>query len=159
MNNLPTILERYKHDKTIRALIQLIPFGIGSGIDVVAMQKLEEIQSDRARAFFDELATSDSALNESVLESEDFLHAYFCTAKYALNTRRREKIRMFAKLLKQAINTETFADIDEYEDYLDVLDELNFREIIALILLDHISSKKPLRREISKFDFQVGTYK
>lgn len=131
-----TILERYKKDKTIRALIQLIPFGIGSGIDIVLMQKLENVKEERARTFFDELAQSNSTLDQSVLESEDFLHAYFSTAKYAFNTRRREKIKMFARLLKGCLNTDIFTDINEYEDYLNILDELSYRELVALNLLD-----------------------
>jgi hypothetical protein len=79
-------------------------------------------------------------IDESLLESEDFLHSYFATTKMALNSRRREKIQMFARLLKSSIIGEGPQHIDEYEDFLGILDELSFRELRALAILDEFSS-------------------
>ncbi len=103
MSKLQPVLEKYENNRVIRGLIQLVPFGIGGAIDVVLTKTLENIQEERASAFFDELAKDDAVVDESLLESEDFLHAYFVTAKYALNSRRREKIKMFARLLKSSL--------------------------------------------------------
>ena len=89
-------------------------------------------------AFFDELAKGDVIVDEELLKSEDFLHAYFATTKYALNTRRREKIEMFARLLKSSITEKDISSIDEYEDLLKVLDELSYRELLALRILEAV---------------------
>ena len=132
-------LEKYDN-RVIRGLIQLLPCGIGSAIDVVLMKTLENIQRERTMAFFDELAKGDVIVDEELLKSEDFLHAYFATTKYALNTRRREKIEMFARLLKNSITEKDISSIDEYEDLLKVLDELSYRELLALRILDEYSS-------------------
>ena len=132
-------LEKYDN-RVIRGLIQLLPCGIGSAIDVVLMKTLEHIQRERTMAFFDELAKGDVIVDEELLKSEDFLHAYFATTKYALNTRRREKIEMFARLLKNSITEKDISSIDEYEDLLKVLDELSYRELLALRILDEYSS-------------------
>ena len=131
-----SLLQKYERNRVIRGLIQLIPFGIGSAIDVVVAKTVENIREERAKVFFDELAKDDTLLNESLLESEDFLHCYFATAKFALNSRRREKIKMFARLLKSSITEEGPQGVDEYEDFLAILDELGYRELQALSILD-----------------------
>ena len=141
MNNLQTLLKKYKANRVIRGLIQLIPLGVGGAIDVVLCETLEKIRRDRATTFFDELAKGDVIIDESLLQSEDFLHAFFSTAKYALNSRRREKIKMFARLLKSSLTDTELKNLDEYEDYLKILDELSYRELLALSILDQFSSR------------------
>ena len=101
MSNLPILVERlatrYEHNPIIRALVQLIPFGFGSAADVALVTTIENIREERAHTFFDELASQDLILTEEQIENEDFLHSYFATTRAALNTRRREKIRLFAR--------------------------------------------------------------
>jgi hypothetical protein len=138
-NSLQKILPYYDN-RIIRSLIQLVPIGIGGAIDVVLMQTMENIKEKRARAFFDELSNGNILIDESLLQSEDFLHSYFATTKAALNSRRREKIQMFARLLKSSITGEGPKDIEEYEDFLGILDELSIRELRALAILDEFSS-------------------
>ncbi len=138
-NTLQKILQYYDN-RVIRALIQLVPLGIGSAIDVVLIRTLENIREERARAFFDELSSGNMFVNESLLESKDFLHSYFATIKMALNSRRREKIQFFARLLKSSIIGEGPQNIDEYEDFLKILDELSYRELQALAIMDEFSS-------------------
>jgi hypothetical protein len=126
---------RYQKNPVIRALIQLIPFGVGSAADVALTTILENIREERAREFFDELAEGAVPLTREIIESEDFLHAYFSAARAALNTRRREKIRYFARLLTSSITSSEISTIDEYEEYLSILDELSFRELGILVVL------------------------
>ena len=140
MNKIQPLLEKYENNRVIRALIQLVPSGIGGAIDVVLTKTLENIKKERLTAFFDELATGDAVVDEKLLECEDFLHAYYATTKYALNSRRREKIRMFARLLKSSITESEISDVDEYEDILKILDELSYRELLALKVLDEYNS-------------------
>lgn len=95
------------------------------------------VRRDRARVFFDELASTNAVDNPGLLESEDFVHCFLSTARFALNTRRREKIRMFARLLKRSTLPDGgLSDVDEYEDFLGILDELSYRELRALDILD-----------------------
>ena len=140
MSKIQPLLEKYENNRVIRALVQLVPFGIGGAVDVVLTKTLENIQKERAEVFFHELATGDVVVDEKLLECEDFLHAYYATTKYALNSRRREKIRMFARLLKSSLTEREISDVDEYEDFLKILDELSYRELLALKVLDEYSS-------------------
>lgn len=135
------LLARYEGNRVIRALVQLIPFGIGGALDVVVTKTISNIRDERSRIFFDELANTSKPLEPAILESEDFLHCYFSTAKYALNSRRREKIEMFARLLKSSLSDSGPRDIDEYEEFLEILDDLGIRELRALVILDTFSDR------------------
>lgn len=141
MDNLQPILSKYESNRVIRGLIQLIPFGIGSAVDVILITTIDKIQKERSSAFFDELAKDNQIVDDKLLKSEEFLHCYFSTAKYALNSSRLEKIKMFARLLKSSLTKDGPANVDEYEDFLKILDELSFRELSALSILDEYSSR------------------
>ena len=139
MSDTEKLLTRYEGNRVIRPLIQLILPGIGSALDIVLIQTLDKIRLDRAHAFFDELAKGNLISDEELLKSEDFLHCFITTVQAALKTGRHEKIRMFARRLKSSLNDSGPADIDEYEYFLNILDNLGFKEIQALTLLDSFS--------------------
>ena len=77
---------------------------------------------------------------------EDFIHKSLITMKAALNTRREQKIRMFARLLAQGVfnnRDKDFYDTDQYEEYLKILDSLSLREIQLLEILYKYSISVP----------------
>jgi hypothetical protein len=127
---------RYRDHALIRALVQLVPFGIGSATDALIVTRLEKLRRERARVLFDELASGRARLSPDLIQSDDFLHSYFVTLKAALDTRRHGKIRLFARLLRAAATSEDIGCVDEYEELLGTLDELSYREIQLLSLLD-----------------------
>lgn len=135
------LLARYEGNRVVRGLVQLIPFGIGGALDIVVVKTLSNIREERSRIFFDELASTSTPLDPAMLESEDFLHCYFSTVRYALNSRRREKIQMFARLLKASLGEKGSRYVDEYEELLEILDDLTFRELQALAIIDSFSNR------------------
>lgn len=141
MDRSQQLLERYEGNRVIRGLIQLIPFGAGSALDTVLIQTVDKIRTERAQVFFDELADGEVVFDDDLLRSEDFIHKYFSTAQYALNSRKREKIRLFGCLLKDSLLATELVDIDQYEELLQVLDELGYRELVALQILDSYSDR------------------
>jgi hypothetical protein len=50
------LLVRYGGSTLIRALIRLVPFGIGGATDVVLMKRVETIKEEQARTFLITLA-------------------------------------------------------------------------------------------------------
>lgn len=97
--------------------------------------------------FFNELADCKIELTPELVKSEDFLHCFFATTKAAINSRRREKIKMFARLLNSSIQQSNFSNTDEYEEYLSILDELSFRELSILVTLHKYESTLTIKRE------------
>lgn len=134
------LLKKYERNRVIRGLIQLVPYGVGGLVDVILVETLKKIQRERTATFFEELAQGDALIDEDLLKSEDFIQAFFLTAKYALNTRRREKIQLFARLLKNSITKNSIPNLDEFEEMAGILDQLEYREVIALRILDEYSS-------------------
>jgi CRISPR/Cas system CSM-associated protein Csm2 small subunit len=149
-NNLPkkleNILERYNSNATIRSLIQLIPFGIGSAVDTAISVKINNIRKERIQVFFDELNNQNIHLSENELKDEDILHAYFSTIRTVLNTRRRKKIKLFGKLLSNFFNN-NINDIDLYEEYLNILDDLSVREFEVLLILHKYEKNIPIKED------------
>lgn len=136
--DLLILADRYEKNPVLRALARLISGG--SAMEVAMLTHVNRIREKRLRIFFDELAIANAIDNPELLDSEDFLHHFMCTTQFALNTKRREKIQMFGRLLESSTSAESeLADQDEYEDFLGILDELSYRELRALTILDSFS--------------------
>ena len=132
------IADFYEQNPVIRALVKLIPGG--SATEAAVLTQINRIREKRKRAFFDELANSDGINNPELLQSDDFLHCFFSTMRFMLNTRQEEKIRMFARLLTcTTVKNHELSNVYVYEEYLDILDELRYREFQALTILDSFS--------------------
>lgn len=137
------LADKYSKVPLFRGLIQLIPFGVGSAIDASLIALIENIRTKKLKTFFDELARGDIILSEELIKSEDFLHCYFATSQAYLNSRRTEKIKLFARLLKSSFEHNKIIDVDEYEELLSILDDLSFREISILFKLDKFEVDYP----------------
>lgn len=127
------LIKKYEKNPLLKGLIQLIPFGAAAETTILTF--VENIRYERTWEFFDELAKSDTEMSLELLESEDFIHAYFSTMKFAINSRRREKIKLFARLFRKAFIPDAIIDFDYYEELLSILDDMSYREIMALCKL------------------------
>ena len=136
---MKNLLVQYKNP-LIRALIQLIPY-VGGSMDTLMMGIVERIKAERTRAFFDELSRGEVELSEELIESEDFLHCFFITWEAGVKARRREKTALFARLLKSAFTENHPRNIDEFEEFVSILDDLSFEEWRVLTILDSYSNR------------------
>lgn len=136
-----SVLEEYKNNSVIRGLIQLVPYG--ALVDNMITTSYNNILIDRSKTFYSELNSGDIILTPEIIDSEDFLHAYFSTYKASLYTRQRDKIRFFARLLRSGLIEQNIGNINEYEDYLKILDELSYREICILNILYDFEKNTP----------------
>ncbi len=146
------LLKRYENSPIIRSLIQLIPCGVGSALDTAITIKIINMREKRLRVFYDKLGEGDIILTPDLLESEDFLHYYISTCKAVINTKRSKKVEFFAKLLKAYIIYDELKQLDEYEDYLKILDDLSYRELVILTKLE--SYEDQYLRENDENDLQ-----
>ena len=138
-NQMENLLIHYEKP-LIRALIQIIP-SYGGVIDTLVMGPVERIKLERTRAFFDELSRGEVELNEELIESEDFLHCFFMSWEAGVKARRREKTALFARLLKSAFTENHPRNIDEFEEFASILDDLSYEEWRVLTILDSYSSR------------------
>lgn len=130
-----SLAEAYAGNPVIRSLIQLVPFGLGSAMDVGIVHRAFELRNKRLRMFYDELASGTAKLTAEIIEQEDFLHCFFAATKGALNARKSEKVILFAKLLKSSFQSDSPKDLDETEELIGVLEDVSYREWKSLLLL------------------------
>ena len=135
MSKLAGLLQRYQRQPVLRALVQLVPLGIGSAADTGLATALARIEEERLRTFFDELEAGRVELTPEVAESEEFLHAFLATTAAARRTRRREKIRYLARLRRSTFSDTPPQSGDEYEELLSIVEDLSARELQVLALL------------------------
>jgi hypothetical protein len=132
------LLKKYENNRFIRPLLQLIPYGIGSAIDTLLITTLNRMRQERVEIFFTELSKGIENIDSSFLISnEDFVHKYILTMKYIMDTHQKEKIEMFARLLKNSLDEkQAVFNINIYEDFSKILNELSYREICALTIYE-----------------------
>jgi len=131
-DKLKPAIEKYSENALLRASISAIPF-IGSPFDVFLATKAQKIVNDRIMNLFNELIAEMSTLEDRMvdkdyIDSEEFIELFTKTIETASKTRSKEKIKLYAKLLKGATK---FQDRKKYspEEYLQVLSELTMKEL------------------------------
>lgn len=139
------LLNLYQGNYLIKSLVQLIPM-YGSLIDTTLTTAYNNILLQRSREFFNELTLGKIELSPDIINSEDFLHAYFSTFKAALYTKQREKIRFLSRLLNSGFNSGIISKADEYDDYLKILEDLTLREIYILYTLYSYEEENPIQK-------------
>jgi hypothetical protein len=137
------LVTRYEKSALLRALVQLVPLNIGSAIDTAVIIRVQAIRAARTKEFFDELARGDIQLQAELLENNDFLHCFFATVDAALRTNRHEKIRAFSRLLRSATIEGKISALEEYEELLGILDDMSYRELTVLTILDQYEQANP----------------
>lgn len=136
VNNESGKIEAFVSNPVVRALMQLVPGGIGSAADVLIMDHVDRIKQKRLHAFFEALQQGDVQMTTDLLANDDFLHCLDATLRAAVRARRYEKISLFARLLDQGFVRGKARSVEDYEDLVSVLDDLSYREWQALLLLD-----------------------
>ena len=130
---LTTLEEKYSNNVYLKGLIQVLSIGgfpVGSVIDSSLSTFLNTQKVKRLKVFFDKLNDGEIILEQTDIENNDFLHAYFSTVNYVVRTRTDEKVERFAQILKSLFSKEI--DIDKFEDYNSILNELSEREFYIL---------------------------
>jgi len=130
-------------DSVIKGLFALVATAVDpSGISTVAVLAGllsnigDSLLKRRQNAFFEELKAKPNMLTEDVVKSEEFVHKFLITYKAVVMTHKAEKIKYLAKLLKSSTISENDIDVDEYEEYLNIITDLSYRELQILSIID-----------------------
>jgi|GEM_PF-6929660 len=67
-----------------------------------------------------------------------------------MRTRREDKIKMFARMLRKASSEDYYKSVDEYEKYLSILDKLSMEDLFVAMQIDEFLSSK---KEFSRFPY------
>ncbi len=143
MKDLKETLQRasevYGDQIIIRAGINAIPF-VGGSIDILLSALGQNFVIKRIEHFIAELnsqiALLDSnKINHDFLKSEEGFDLIVKSFNSASRTRQREKINLYAKILKNALTEGKEYEEEEPEMFLKIIEELSIREFKVATLL------------------------
>jgi hypothetical protein len=142
---LEAFMLRYADNPAVRTLLQLIP-GLGGAVDTALTLSIVRLRKERLQEYFEEMASridreTAARLAAELPGNEELIHAHLITTRAALDTRRREKIRLFARLFANYVKGESVATAEVYEEMLAVLDDLSYREFQVLLILQRFESR------------------
>jgi hypothetical protein len=130
---------------TISVLATVLPAaGELDALDEALLAHVARMRQNRTRIFYDELAHGAHKLTEELIQTDDFLHAYFSVLRASINTKREEKIRLFARLLLGAVTANQLGD-DRFEEFVEILDDLSVRELEILYIVKRFEDAYPLQ--------------
>jgi hypothetical protein len=137
---MDNLAEYYSDNVGLRMLLQLDPSGIGGAIDIYLSDMFEKYKKKRAREFFSKIASKNVVITDEMINSDDFLFAFFSTTNAVFNTNKKEKIDLFANLLVHGINYRDYGS-SKYEQYLSIIEEVTYMELQILETLFRFEKK------------------
>ena len=117
-----------------------------SAVTVVGIELLEtalkERQERQLKTFFDKLNEGKITLDKETIANKEFLHRYFITLRTVLKTNRDEKIKVLADFfINRGSRNLDGSHTDIYEEYLGIIDELSYRELLILRTLEEFEKR------------------
>jgi len=144
--------ELYADNSELRGMIQavasLVPLvgGVVAGLDIAIVGAVAKARQERLNTLLDELEKGTTRLTRRVIISDPLIYACYTTVEAAIRTQRLEKVRAFTRLLIAGIEDKPRLDLEtEHEDYLKILDELSYREICLLAVLEDYEERYPIQ--------------
>ena len=145
-NKLVKASEVYTQNVVLRALVNAIPY-IGGSLDVLFASKGQQIVQERIMELLEDLKAEMSLLqgetvDKKYLESEEWFDLILRGIEAATKTRNREKIHLYAKVLKGAVTVQNREEFSP-EEYLVILAELTPKEIEVARAIYEQQSDRP----------------
>jgi hypothetical protein len=94
------------------------------------------VKPENQEVFMREFEGKKEEITEEVLTSEEFAQAFKFTAEAVSKTRYKEKIKIFARLLHSGATQGVLQDVDEYREFVRIVDGLSPKEIVILSIVD-----------------------
>lgn len=84
------LYECYESKPVLKALIQALTYKdlpVGAAGDTILSTYVSNLKAEKLRTFFEQLNNGEIELTDNLIANHDFLHAYFATVNYVLQTR------------------------------------------------------------------------
>jgi hypothetical protein len=140
-NKLIKASEIYADQTIIRAGINAIPF-VGGSLDILLSSKGQNFISKRIQRLIKELELEifelkEEQINKEYLETEEGFDLIIQTFNAASKTRQKEKLKLYAQVVKSAININKTYQEEEPELFLKIAEELSLKEFrVAMALYE-----------------------
>lgn len=148
------LLETFDNSPLIGILLELFPTKIGSAINTALSARLAHLKKENFKTLMEQLSTGEKNLTPDLINTDEFIHAFFAVTEAALRTHRKDKIKALANLLLYGVRTNQY-DSEVIYEFIDILDQISIREFRILCILDEIEKKST--RDPEENDLQFAT--
>lgn len=144
---LSKLSDKYSNSVIARAFVAAIPYAGGS-LDIILSNNSQRFEKRRIEKIFDFLhnelsAIAENKINKSFLESEEGYDLIYKATIAAKETRQNEKLLLYARIVKSALNNDkTYKDGDP-ELFLKIIQELSVSELRVSWLLYKLKANPP----------------
>ena len=157
-----SLLEKYSDMTGLRAMLQLIPFGIGSALDSYAGNKSNQIKYNRIKLLLETFSEGVSKLDEEILnkdyiESDEFFILFSKVIGSCEIEKNKEKIEFFKNLLVNTIVTKNI-DVDFTHTMTDILKDISYSECLILFEIYRLNNKTKSYQSFSSIDNDLSPY-
>lgn len=138
-NKLIRASKTYSDNIVLRGLVNLIP-AIGGVLDIIFCERLNQITAKQTEDFIEFTKkefekVDENKVNKEFINSDDYADLTVRCLSSSIRTRHKEKIKLFAKVLKSAATSENF-DLNEFEEILPTFEQVSIRELTVLFHLE-----------------------
>jgi len=136
----------YAEQTVLRAAINLIPY-VGGSFDILLSSSGQNFVAKRIESFIEELRKEiskldDRKINHTFLKSEEGFDLIMKGFNSASRTRQKEKLKLYANIIKNALTIGKINNEDEPEFFLKIIEELSIKDLQAGLLLFDLRSGK-----------------
>ncbi|NAS19572.1 hypothetical protein GND98_017360 [Clostridium butyricum] len=119
---------------TVSSLLGLIPI-IGDFVDSEVDKKFTEFQNEKREKLIEVILSDSERITKEMVQDVEFI-INFSKALEAVNKlATNDKVKYFANLIRNSYLCDEQIENDVFEEYLNILNELSFREINYLLFL------------------------
>jgi len=115
-NETTKMLKAYGNAPWLRALVQLVPGGAGSCVDVLISNKLTEINQKRVEGLFEDVSVQledlgEKKLNKQFLSSEEFIEIFRASVEIVARSADANKRKIISDYLAGIVRCENITDL------------------------------------------------
>lgn len=154
----------YANNSILRGIVNLVPY-VGGAIDTVLSIKADQLHTQRVEALFTALEEEMGLINidkvsSEYFESEEGMDLLISTVEAAKKTKNKEKIKLYAKILRGATTLQA-GDLEPHpEVYLAILAELSLRELtVAKLIYDFQKEEYQANSGLSELQWVSKSWK
>ena len=130
---------------TIFSVIKSVPI-IGDLIDSSIEYTLTEFQQKKRDQLLEIILSSDIHITSEAVNDVEFIVNFAKTLGVVNKLATNDKVKYFANLLKNTYFMNNSINADTYDEYLNILEDISFREIQYLCYLYNYSKDKNIKR-------------
>lgn len=136
MQNAEAAVDIYNNPavKAVKSLLDKIPV-IGALIDETTGYALQRFQDKKREEFIDVILSNSEMITSDKVNDVEFLINFAKTVEAVDRLATNDKVKYFANLLKNGYLKDKKLLVDEYDEYMNALSNLSYRQIEILIEL------------------------